>query len=447
RSRNTLKESLVTNLVISDVLPEGLTFVEGSLKASHEGTADFANGTIIANFGDVSDVEWRAVTFQATIDSGQVGNTLQNIATVDGDNLEVPDKPENEITVDPKEPVLESRKTATLTEKTEGNTDIEHAEVGDVLTYTIETRNTKDDSLITNLVISDTLPEGLEYVAGSLTVDGQEATDSEDEDNGSFAGGEVVGHFGDVTDTEWHTVTFQVVVGEGQASKDIINTAVVEGDNVDTPDQPEHELLVYPRYPVLEAEKTAVNVKEGKENYEAGDTVHYTIKARNTVKDSVVEDLVISDVLPEGLTFVEGSIEVSHEGSVDYKDGTIMASFGDVTDTEWRTVTFQAQINSNQYGKSIENIATVDAGNIETPVSPSKEIIVDKEVTVTPEEPDNPDNDSNPPNNNDTEIKEPESGNELPKTATNNYNILLLGAILTLIGLIIWFTRRKMARH
>ncbi|WP_042146583.1 isopeptide-forming domain-containing fimbrial protein, partial [Paucisalibacillus sp. EB02] len=313
RSRNTLKESLVTNLVISDVLPEGLTFVEGSLEASHEGTADFANGTITGNFGDVSDVEWRTVTFQAIIDSGQVGNTLQNIATVDGDNLEVPDKPENEIIVEPRVPALESNKTSTIAEKAEGNTDTDHAEVGDVLTYTIQTRNTIADSLIENLIISDIIPEGLVYVPDSLTVDGKPVTDAIGDDSGFSVDGSILAEFGNVFDTEWHAITFQVIVGEGQASKDITNIATVDGDNVDTPDEPEHELLVYPRIPVLESEKTSSIVEKGEGNsdveaYQVGDTIEYTIRSRNTLKESLVTNLVISDVLPEGLTFVEGSL-------------------------------------------------------------------------------------------------------------------------------------------
>ncbi|HAM81826.1 MAG TPA: hypothetical protein DCO80_13605 [Ornithinibacillus sp.] len=249
----------------------------------------------------------------------------------------------------------------------------------------------------------------------------------------------MVANYGDVSDTYWHKVTFQVTVTEGQAGNDIVNIATVTGDNITVPDKPENELNIYPRNPVLESVKTAVNAEEGKENYEVGDTILYTIQARNTVKDSVVEDLVISDALPEGLSFVEGSIEVSHEGTYSYEDGTITASFGDVTDTAWRTVTFEAQINSDQFGKRIENIAAVNGSNIETPDKPKKEITVDKEVTVTPEQPEGPkDQDNNTG-------KEPDDGKKLPVTATNNYNFLLIGALLLLAGMTILFVRRRKA--
>ena len=57
-------------------------------------------------------------------------------------------------------------------------------------------------------------------------------------------------------------------------------------------------------------------------------------KSRNTVEDSLLENLKISDVLPEGLTFVEGSLEVSHGGTGSYEDGKVTAEFGEVKDTD-----------------------------------------------------------------------------------------------------------------
>ncbi|MBU3537063.1 isopeptide-forming domain-containing fimbrial protein, partial [Alkalihalobacillus clausii] len=126
---------------------------------------------------------------------------------------------------------------------------------------------------------------------------------------------------------------------------DIENTAVVDGDNIDDPDEPREDVEIYPREPKLESRKSATNADESKDGYEVGDTVVYTIEARNTVEDSLLENLTITDVLPEGLTFVEGSLEVSHGGTGNYEDGKVTAEFGEVKDTEWRTVTFEATIN------------------------------------------------------------------------------------------------------
>ncbi|MBD8005341.1 isopeptide-forming domain-containing fimbrial protein [Bacillus norwichensis] len=377
KTRNKVSDSLIENLSITDTLPAGLEYVEDSLKVSHEGSGEFKAGAITANFGDVKGTEWRTVTFEAKIKSGQSGKELKNIATVDGDNVDKPDEPEEKVIVDPKGPVLKSEKSAKLEAKAEGNTDKDHPEVGDTLLYTIKTKNTIEDSLVKNLVISDEIPEGLEYVTDSLKVDGQSATDTKDDDKGYAVNGKIIGLFGDIKDTNWHTVEFLVKVKPGQAGKDIQNIAVVGGDNIDKPDKPEEEVEIYPRHSVLESEKSAVNAEKGKEKYEVGDTIVYTIKTRNKITDSLVKNLSITDKLPAGLEYVDGSLKVSHKGTGEFKDGTITANFGDVKDTEWRTVTFEAKVKSGQSEKTIENIATVTGDNIDEPDKPSEKVIVD----------------------------------------------------------------------
>ncbi|MCD2368435.1 isopeptide-forming domain-containing fimbrial protein [Bacillus sp. BS3(2021)] len=443
KTRNTVTESLVENLTISDELPAGLTYVEGSIKASNGGEATFEDGKITVNFGNVTDTEWRTVTFQAKIESGYIGKTIKNVATVDGGNIDDPDKPGTDIKVDPKDPKLESKKTANLQEKAEGNTDADHPEVGDTLLYTIETRNTIEDSLVKNLTITDALPEGLEYIPGTLKVDGTAVSDDQDDDQGHYEDGTVAGQFGDVADTKWHTVTFEVKVKAGQTGKDIVNTATIGGDNIDKPDKPSHEVKVYPRDPILESEKTAKNLDSDKEKYEAGDTVVYTIKTRNTVTDSKVENLVISDKLPAGLSYVKGSLKVSHGGKGTFTDGKVTANFGDVSDTEWRTVTFQAKIESGYAGKTIKNVASVDGGNIDTPDKPGTDI------TVEPKDPE-PNNQGEPekpekPSPSEPKDKAKKTGgvHELPDTATNTFNLILCGLGLLLVGSAIWYLRRK----
>ncbi|MDI3410127.1 DUF11 domain-containing protein [Bacillus sonorensis] len=131
------------------------------------------------------------MTFEAKIESGYIGKTIENVANVDGGNIDDPDKPGTDIKVEPKDPKLESKKTASLQEKAEGNKDADHPESGDTLLYTIQTRNTIEDSLVKNLVISDAIPEGLEYIPGTLIVDGTAVTDDQDDDQGHHADGKV----------------------------------------------------------------------------------------------------------------------------------------------------------------------------------------------------------------------------------------------------------------
>ncbi|MEI3606928.1 isopeptide-forming domain-containing fimbrial protein [Pseudogracilibacillus sp. SE30717A] len=384
-TKNTIEDSLVENLVIKDTIPEGLTYVPGSLEVDGEKVTDaedddaghIVKGEVTGTFGHVTDTDEHTISFLVTVDKGQSGKDIKNIAEVGGDNTGEPDEPEEEVEIYPREPKLESKKSSKLEEKAAGNKDADHPEVGDAIRYTITTKNTIEDSLVENLVITDTIPKGLTYVPGSLEVDGEKVTDAEDDDAGHVVDGKVTGTFGHVTDINDHTVSFLVTVDKGQAGADITNIATVGGDNIDKPDKPEEEVEIYPRHSVFESEKLAANLEKDKEKFEVGDTIVYTIKARNKVSDSLVKNMSIADTLPEGLEYVEDSLKISHEGKGEFKDGKITVNFGDVTDTEWRTVTFQVKIKSGQSGKEIENIATVDGDNVDESDKPKEKVNVD----------------------------------------------------------------------
>jgi len=421
QTRNTVTDSRVTNLTISDEIPAGLEYVAGTLKVDGQEVTDaqgdddghFADGKVFAQFGDVMGTEAHKVTFQVKVLPGQAGKDIRNVAVVDGDNITTPSTPEEVVEVYPRETALESKKTAELFEKAAGNTDAAHPEVGDTLLYTIQTRNTASDSRVTNLRITDEIPAGLEYVPGTLKVDDAAVTDAQGDDKGHFANGKIFAGFGDVTDTEWHKVTFQVKVLPGQAGKNIINIAAVEGDNVGTPDRPRNEVEVYPRNPQIETDKSVANTNVSKATYEVGDTITYTIRVRGVVNDTYLENLTITDSLPAGLEYVPGSLKVDGVTVTDPKDddaghsvtGDVYGSFGNIDDTNWHTLEFQAIILPGQGGLTIENTARVTGDNIDQPGEPTEKMVVEPEPPVEPpieppvEPPVNPPVDPDPPVN------------------------------------------------
>ncbi|MBC5887455.1 isopeptide-forming domain-containing fimbrial protein, partial [Bacillus pumilus] len=395
KTKNTIEDSLVENLVISDQLPKGLEYVAGSLEIDGESVTDvkdddngdYTDGKVTGYFGDVKDTDWHTVTFEVTVEKGQAGQDIQNTAEVTGENTP-PDDPTTKTEIYPREPKLASEKDASIQKKAEGNTDEKTPQVGDTLLYTIKTKNLEEDSIVKDLVITDQLPEGLEYVEGSLKVDDQAVTDAKDDDNGDYTKGTVTGQFGDIKDTDWHMITFEAKIAKGQADKSIQNTAKVTGENT-PPDEPTTETNIDPRDPKLESEKTSeiAQKAEGNTNekqVQVGDTLLYTIKTKNSVEDSVIKDLVITDQLPEGLEYVEGSLKVDGQAVTDAKDddngdytkGTVTGQFGDIKDTDWHTITFEAKIAKGQADKSIQNTAKVTGENT-PPDEPTTEIKID----------------------------------------------------------------------
>ncbi|EME74019.1 cell surface protein [Bacillus sonorensis L12] len=451
---------IASNANFSDLIPEGTEYVPGSLKlingsttknltdAADNDEGHFDGKKVNAKLGNLPNTTQLpngvTVQFKVKTKTDYAVTKVNNKAQINYNNL-LTNKNEqtesNEVTTPIifNEPKLESKKTASIQQKAAGNTDADHPEVGDTLLYTIQTRNTLEDSQVKNLVISDAIPEGLEYVPGTLKVDGTAVSDAKDGDKGHYADGKAAGQFGNVNDTEWHTVTFEAKVKSGQSGKDIVNTANVTGDNIDKPDKPNHEVKVYPRDPVLESEKTAKNLDADKEKFEVGDTVVYTIKTRNKITESTIEDLTISDKLPAGLTYVEGSLKASNGGEAKIEDGKITANFGDVTDTEWRTVTFEAKIESGYAGKTIKNVAVAGGDNVKTPDKPGTSITVEPK-DPDPEKPSEPNKPNKPEKPTDQKT---DGGNELPNTATDTFNLLLAGLVLLLAGTGLWYFRRK----
>ncbi|MBU5348719.1 isopeptide-forming domain-containing fimbrial protein, partial [Paenibacillus lautus] len=398
---------------VTDLIPAGTEYVPGSMKLTQGSTtkdltdADdtdegrFDRNQVSIQLGDLANTSQLAdgvtVQFKVKVLASAANQQIKNKALISYGNLLTGDtekKETNETTTPVRfnPPVLESNKSAVLQTKAAGNTDPDHPEPGDTLRYTIQARNTALNSFVSSLVISDDLPAGLQYVPGSLKVDDVSVTDDEsDQDGGFYTDGQVIGLFGDITDTEWHTLEFEAVIATGQAGKNIRNTAVAGGENVSTPSNAEEVVQVYPRHPVVESEKIAENLDTGKTHFEVGDTVVYTIRTRTVTDDAYISNLKITDTLPAGLKYVPGSLKVDGKTATDEEGddnghyvtgdvygvtGAVYGGFGDIWDKEWHVLQFHATIQTGQAGKDIRNIADVSGDNFDEPSRPEEEVKV-----------------------------------------------------------------------
>ncbi|PFV82859.1 hypothetical protein COL05_09155 [Bacillus sp. AFS059628] len=385
---------VASNAVFTDAIPEGTEYVPGTIKVVKDAkttnitdetdtdSGNYQDGKVTVNLGDLPNTgilpDGVTVQFKVKVSSGYVNKKITNKAHVAYKNLlknEDQSVDTNEVVnnVIVKEAKVESKKIAK-------NLQDKNTEVGDEIEYTIQMRNTISDSIVKNAVIEDQLPESLEYVPGTLQVNGKPVTDTEGDDNGHYVQGKFTGQLGNITDTEWHTVVFHAKVKAGQAGQDIQNTAKVTGENV-PPQEPSTTVEVYPRNPKVESKKTAKNLQD--KNIEVGDEIEYTIQMRNTVSDSIVKNAVIEDQLPEALEYVPGTLQVNGQAVTDvegddtghYVQGKVTGQLGDITDTEWHTVVFHAKVKAGQEGTAIQNTAKVTGENV-PPQEPTTEIKV-----------------------------------------------------------------------
>ncbi|MBE5107539.1 DUF11 domain-containing protein [Bacillus thuringiensis] len=279
---------VASNAIFTDAIPEGTEYVPGTIKvikdakvtnltdAKDTDAGHFQNKKVTVNLGDLPNTsilpDGITVQFKVKVLPGYVNKQIKNKAQVAYKNL-LANKDgfveTNEVVNDvvAKEAKLESKKTAK-------NLQDKPIDVGNEIEYTIKMRNTISDSLVKNAMIEDQLPEGLDYVPGTLQVDGKAVTDADDNDNGHYVQGKVTGKLGDITDTEWHTVVFHAKVKEGQAGKDIQNTAKVTGENV-PPQEPTTEIKVQPL---------------GQIEIEKVDAADSTIKLKNAVFQIIDKD-------------------------------------------------------------------------------------------------------------------------------------------------------------
>jgi uncharacterized repeat protein (TIGR01451 family) len=117
---------------------------------------------------------------------------------------------------------------------------------GQPLDYTISFRNSGDIPA-RGVVLRDDMPDGLEYVAGTLRLGGRLLTDASDADEGSLAGRRLEVHVASVAVGELVEVSFRARVTASVAhGAGIVNTAVVGAENVSASSSTSATVVVNP---------------------------------------------------------------------------------------------------------------------------------------------------------------------------------------------------------
>ncbi|MDA1781881.1 isopeptide-forming domain-containing fimbrial protein [Bacillus cereus] len=359
--KNTVKYGKLTDVIIEDTLPEGLEYVENSLKAEGIGTDSvelkFENGKVMAKYPEIMDTEERSIVFKVKVKEGvTVGKKIINKATID-DSQNKPVNPTAEIIPQYKDGKLEAKKMV----------NNETPKLGEEVEYRISFKNTVEHGKLTEVKIEDDLPNGLEYVKDSVKVEGSKPDPVELK----FENGKVMAKYPEITDTKERSITFKVKV-KGKVSDSIVNEAIVS-DTKHPPETPTAEIIPQHKDGKVKAKKTVNN-----ETPKLGEEVEYRISFKNTVEDGKLAEVKIEDTLPEGLEYVENSVKA--EGSkpdpveLKFENGKVMAKYPEITDTEERSITFKVKVKDEvKVGKKIVNKAIIDDTKNE-PETPTAEI-------------------------------------------------------------------------
>ena len=246
--------------------------------------------------------------------------------------------------------------------------DDDTPQAGQRITYTITVDNNNTISA-TNAVISDTLPTELQFV-GPVILEGT---------SGITGSPPILASGLTITAGTRITLTFPVTVNTGLAPNTVItNTAAVTSTEVITPQTGSVPITINPINLTL-IKAVSTNIFPNIAN--PGERITYTISVSNGGLVDITNAL-ISDTLPDGLTFIG---PVNLEGTSGITDSPpILASGLTITAGTPITLTFPVTVNTGQDdGTIIINTAAITSAEITSPITDPELIVVLDTISPT----------------------------------------------------------------
>lgn len=340
-------------VVLTDELPDGLTFVDGSVYVDNKAAQhSFENDLLTVPLGDIAAGQTVTVTFKATVNNDMYNQTVNNTAVAEGTNGTCEDKDDGVVVAD--------GRTDLSVVKT---VDKSSAKVGDMLTYTVEVSNgTGAEVNIRDVKLTDTIPGGLTF-RGNVTVDGY--TSIYAYDNESHV---LTVPLDAIAPGQTKTICFDVLVNSSAYGMTIVNTAIASGSN--TPD--------------TEDTDDGVTIEDGKADGHAGaksankttarvgDTITYTIMLQNSALATADwASATVTDVLPDGVSFA-GNVQKDGRATTEYSHDSssrtlTLTPYAIAPDTQV-VYTFDVTVDEGMQGKYIVNTAILADGDDQTPL-------------------------------------------------------------------------------
>jgi uncharacterized repeat protein (TIGR01451 family) len=273
-----------TNVVVTDDLPSGVTFVpngtNGSTSSTIWTTQANTNAELIANIGTMAANAQQTLTVVVTVAAGTAAGGITNAATITGDGREtaINDNSSTANTTITRNAVLTlSKSDGTRTSVTPGDT----------FTYTLLVTNT-GLSTANNVTLTDTLPAGYTFVSFTGTSQGNpqrtvvSGLDQITAGVTSLAVGATM------------TVGINVAVANSIAGTSIVNTATADSDDSTAVNASDTNTIV--RNVNLRISKTPSSTTVG-----VGGKLTYTLAVTNDGPLDVT-GIEVDDNLPTGFT-------------------------------------------------------------------------------------------------------------------------------------------------
>lgn len=325
------------NVVITDSLPSGTTFIAGSLIG--------ATGTppTLTLINPIAANAVATITFQVIVnDSIPVPNPVLNNATLTFSFTTDPANPNGNVGTSDSNVVATQINKAIVTAKKSVN--LAFANVGDTISYTIILNNSGNVSA-NNVALTDTLPAGTTFVAGSLI--GATGTPPNFTLVNPIPAGGVA------------TVSFDVLIGSTlPVPNPLENNVAASFDYSVNPANPNGEsgmALAGPAITQVNTAKLVLNKSTDKTISFIGDIITYQIAIKNTGNVSS-NNVVLTDLLPNGVSYVVGSLMVNAPYSGTLASGLTLLN--PIAAGQTIAVSFKAKVDTMPNPNPIANQAT-----------------------------------------------------------------------------------------
>ncbi len=351
--------STAHNVVVSDPLPAGMTFVSLTASAGTSCTtpAVGSGGTVTCTTASLADGDDVELTLVVRASFAAADQTLTNTASASADEFD-PDSEDDEASAETgvgPAADLRLQKTASVAALTQNSQ----------LTYTLQAFN-DGPSTATNVTISDTLPGGMSFVSASAGCTNNAGT--------------VTCDLADIADGASRTVTITV---RADANGPQVNEATVSSD------QPDPDPTDNPATAAVEVGPTAdLSIdKTGPATVSAGGQLTYTLTAHNDGA-SAATGVTIVDELPEGMTYLASN---ASQGSCVFTAGTVTCALGALADDADATATITLRATFALAGTTVHNSATIsgdqndddagdDSSTHDVEVGPAADLVVSNDA-------------------------------------------------------------------
>ena len=313
------------DVVLTDTLPAGLSFVDGPC-------TELVPGVLRCALGDLASGASTTLPLTVAVDAGvPAGAVRVNTATV-ASGLPDPQPADN---VDTATVTITARADLVLDKRASPSP----IAAGDVLTYSLTVTNT-GPSAATGIGLTDTLPSGVGYL-------------SDDGGCDVSALPTVVCDLGELASGASATVEIVVRVAAALVGGELLNTARATSAVVD-PNPEDNEAST--STPVFVAADVAIRKAASPEPVVAGEHVTYTLVVSN-IGPSTATGVVLSDTLPSGIEYV--SDDAGCDGGA---PPMVACSLGTIAAGDSITVTLLGSVDpSLAGGQQRSNVVIVDA--------------------------------------------------------------------------------------